>query len=487
MATDSRVSWFVALLVVLFGGGAWISISGIWVEVPILILQGIPEQYEINSYITIVIQMALVGPLIFLLFNRFAPKRCYRPEIPVIYVTTFVATFGTLLVACTWDKYTVWTVDGKLHSTAFLVLLFFISLVDVSSNVTFVGFMSIFKSNYLNWYWVGQGTSALWPTLVMVIQKGTNHNQCVENSTFINRTWVGNYSVVYNCTEWTRSRSQVEFGPTAFFYVLAAMMLICHLSFVGLNVLPCAKREYEIPEDGRRIHHDPCGGLFKSQGDDDKENALLLSESVEMPAAAAETEAETASHTEPDRVPLSTSQYIFLYVIIFMDFFVMYGIMSPIQSYSGSAYGQETYQCVVIFRNIAKVAGFLLFLVKPVHNFPVVIVTFLFGFVASIYGLTAAVMSPHPPLEGLFIGKILIVIAWIFEGTFFIYCQAATMWIVRKGNNTRHHLIWTGLTSQIAAVLGTVLMFPLVSVFHLFQANKAGHCDGTITCTEFHL
>ncbi|XP_072178737.1 solute carrier family 52, riboflavin transporter, member 3-B-like [Diadema setosum] len=483
MATDSQVSWFVALLVVLFGGGAWISISGLWVEVPILILQGIPEQYEINSYISVVIKLALVGPLAFLICNRFAPKRCYRPEIPVIYVTTFIATIGTLIVAFTWNKYTVWAVDGKLHSTAFLVLLFFISLVDASSSVTFVGFMSLFKASYLNWYLVGQGSSSLWPTLVMLIQKETNHKSCVVNSTFINKTLIGNDSVAYNCTVWSRDGSRVEFGPTSFFYVLTAMMLVCHLSFIGLNVLPCAIREYATPEDGRRRHHDPCGGLFQSQGEEDKENTILL----EMQATTGEAEAETSFHAESDQVPLSTKQYTLLYVVIFMDFFILYGVMPTIQSYSGSAYGHDTLEYVVIFRNLSKVTGFLLFLVKPVRSFVLVIVTLLLGFLFATYGLIVAVMSPHPPLEGLLVGKIIIVLAWMFEGLSFIYCQAAALWIVRKGTNVRRHLIWVGVTAQIAVVLGTLTMFPLVTVYNVFHANKEGRCDGEITCKEFHL
>lgn len=50
----------VDLLAVLFGIGAWISVNGLWVELPLLVA-GLPEGWALPSYMSIVIQIANIG------------------------------------------------------------------------------------------------------------------------------------------------------------------------------------------------------------------------------------------------------------------------------------------------------------------------------------------------------------------------------------------------------------------------------------------
>ncbi|XP_050837975.1 solute carrier family 52, riboflavin transporter, member 3 isoform X4 [Serinus canaria] len=60
------------ILACAFGMGSWVAINGLWVEVPLLVTV-LPEQWYLPSYITIIIQMANVGPLFVTLMNRFRP------------------------------------------------------------------------------------------------------------------------------------------------------------------------------------------------------------------------------------------------------------------------------------------------------------------------------------------------------------------------------------------------------------------------------
>lgn len=48
------------MLSVMFGVGAWISINGLWVELPLLV-QTLPEGWSLPSYMSIVIQIANIG------------------------------------------------------------------------------------------------------------------------------------------------------------------------------------------------------------------------------------------------------------------------------------------------------------------------------------------------------------------------------------------------------------------------------------------
>lgn len=50
----------VDLLAIVFGIGAWISVNGLWVELPLLV-QALPEGWSLPSYMSIVIQIANIG------------------------------------------------------------------------------------------------------------------------------------------------------------------------------------------------------------------------------------------------------------------------------------------------------------------------------------------------------------------------------------------------------------------------------------------
>jgi riboflavin transporter 2 len=50
----------VDMLSVMFGVGAWISINGLWVELPLLV-QALPEGWSLPSFMSIIIQIANIG------------------------------------------------------------------------------------------------------------------------------------------------------------------------------------------------------------------------------------------------------------------------------------------------------------------------------------------------------------------------------------------------------------------------------------------
>ena len=49
----------VDMLAILFGISSWISINGLWVELPMLVGSGLPEGWALPSYLSIIVQVKL--------------------------------------------------------------------------------------------------------------------------------------------------------------------------------------------------------------------------------------------------------------------------------------------------------------------------------------------------------------------------------------------------------------------------------------------
>ncbi|XP_041526676.1 solute carrier family 52, riboflavin transporter, member 3 isoform X2 [Microtus oregoni] len=161
------------LLVCVFGMGSWVAINGLWVELPLLVTE-LPEGWDLPSYLTVVIQLANIGPLLVTLLHRFQPGRL--SEVPVIFLILCVGTAACILLAFLWNV-TSW-IQGGQHSVAFIVLTFFLALVDCTSSVTFLPFMSQLPTYYLTTFFIGEGLSGLLPALVALAQ-GSGITTCV--------------------------------------------------------------------------------------------------------------------------------------------------------------------------------------------------------------------------------------------------------------------------------------------------------------------
>ena len=52
----------IDVLAILFGISAWISINGLWVELPILVNK-LPEKWSLASYLSVIVQIGNLGPI----------------------------------------------------------------------------------------------------------------------------------------------------------------------------------------------------------------------------------------------------------------------------------------------------------------------------------------------------------------------------------------------------------------------------------------
>ncbi|XP_030319172.1 solute carrier family 52, riboflavin transporter, member 3 isoform X2 [Calypte anna] len=219
------------LLACAFGMGSWVAINGLWVELPVLVTV-LPEQWDLPSYITIIIQMANVGPLFVTLMHRFRPG--LLKEVAVIYVVVSVGVLACLLLAFLWSHVSV--IAGRTHSTAFLVLTFFLALVDCTSSVTFLPFMMQLEPQYLTTFFIGEGLSGLIPA-VIALGQGSGISSCVNVTHVVNIT-TDNGTVEATISQMETRYFPANFSTFFFFLFMTIMMLGCLLAFFLLTRQP---------------------------------------------------------------------------------------------------------------------------------------------------------------------------------------------------------------------------------------------------------
>lgn len=319
-----RISWPTYLLVCLFGIGSWIAINGVWVELPLLV-EYAPEKWDLPSYLAVITQLANIGPLLYSLGNYFAPKKVY--EKPVILFITTIGTISCLLLAFFWDSTS--KIGKTEHSVALFALTFTLALVDCTSSVVFLTFMSIFPTSYMSALFVGETMSGMLPAFVALgqgIEKDKKCNFSHYNATNLSR------SVELSNTTITKS-SGPNFGPDVFFSFLSAMMVVCGVSFLGLNYLPFARKQHVTKKRSSSGNsHDESQHLLES-GDDGSEEGL-----AHDPLLPRMTKKSSKS------VPKYTI-YDIAYLLVIQAWVncLANGVLTSVQSYATGPYGSMTY------------------------------------------------------------------------------------------------------------------------------------------------
>ena len=155
----------LVLFSLLFGLGSWVAITGLWLEVPVLI-HHLPEGWSLASYLTFVIQLANIAPLIYWYFNRKYSKYCNEVSATNLQLLIGILACTTLILY--WNTQTY--ILGAQHSVVLLACAFALSIVDCLSSITFLPFMARFKSVYLTPYLIGEGLSGFLPSILAIVQ-----------------------------------------------------------------------------------------------------------------------------------------------------------------------------------------------------------------------------------------------------------------------------------------------------------------------------
>ena len=402
----------VYLIVILFGIGSWVAINGLWVELPVMVPH-LNEGWTLPSYLSVIIQLANIGPLIVTICNVCAPGKL--KEKPVVFVILAIGAASCFLLAFFWKKSSY--IAGAERSTALLVLQFMLALVDCTSSVVFLPFMAIFKPQYMTAYFIGEGMSGLIPSAVALGQ-GVGKMSCQNISSFNSTSNVTTYSVQPVFAE---PKISVE----DFFFFLFAMMIVSAFAFTLLNYLPYCKAEhvrrkdYEVPEsDDSRMsssyemqRESPTSPASKFN--DPTQAGRSTDKLLKSGPAKQKLRINTSSEVNEDIIVKSEiipkSKYIYFLVLTAGINGISNGVLPSIQTYSCLPYGNEVYHLAVTLANIANpVACFIAFFIPVSSSFLISLLT-IFGIGTSGFLLLTAATSPTPVLVGTTAGEVVVV------------------------------------------------------------------------------
>lgn len=418
-----EINLLVYFIVILFGIGSWVAVNGLWVELPIMV-PFLPEGWKLPSYLTIIIQLANIGPLIVTMLYM-----CYRNKLNdklIIYVILAIGAMSCMLLAFFWKKTS--TVFGDDHSVGLFILDFFLSLVDCTSSVVFLPFMALFHVKYMTALYIGEGLSGLLPSLVALGQ-GVGKMTC-QNVTNVNQTANISYYQIKPIYQ------DPSFPVEYFCFFLFGMMLICALAFTLLNYLPYCKKEHISRTT------DPGNEMYELKN---KEKSSIKKQTMKIR-------------------PATIALYLSLIAVINS---LTNGLLSGIQSYSCLPYGNDAYHLTVTLSKIANpVVCFFAFLL-PVSSAAVITVCVTLGTAISAYIILMASQSPTPWLYDEPAGPPLMISSWVIMGSLMTFSKVSIASVLREEGKTA--LLWCGVVTQLGSLIGAILSYVLVNVLSLFE------------------
>ncbi|XP_006794470.1 riboflavin transporter 2 [Neolamprologus brichardi] len=439
------MSLLTHLLACLFGMGSWVSINGLWVELPLIVPQ-IPEAWYLPSYLSVIIQMANIGPLFVTLMHRFRPGALN--ETAVIYVIIGLGTVATFLLGFFWKETVV--VAGVARSVPLLVLTFFLAAVDCTSSVTFLPFMMRLKSQYLTTYYIGEGVSGLLPSLVALIQ-GAGVVHCINSTQAVNYTLnIPNGSVT---SDLQAQYQPANFSTEVFFFFLSAMMLVCLGAFLLLNYHPSVAREQP-------------NSRYTNGVKQKTKNRELVEQKPMMDPYRPENQKSRSS--------FGTGSYSWMEVFYIFGILVWVNALSntvlpSVQSYSCMPYGNNAYHLSASLAALSNPVACFIAMFLPIRSLLFMGALTVIGTGVGVYIMIMAVLSPCPLLVNDTSGGVIIVLAWVLFILTLSYVKVIIGMILRDEGHSA--LVWCGAVVQLGSLLGAVTMFPLVSVYDYFSSG----------------
>ncbi|KAM4539561.1 riboflavin transporter 2 [Odontesthes bonariensis] len=437
------MSLLTHLLACLFGIGSWVSINGLWVELPLIVPQ-IPEGWYLPSYLSVLIQMANIGPLFVTLMHRFRPDALN--ETAVIYVIIGLGTVASFLLGFFWKETVV--VAGVPRSVALFVLTFFLAAVDCTSSVTFLPFMMRLKPQYLTTYFIGEGVSGLLPALVALVQ-GVGLVHCINGTQTLNDTFdTSNRAATHKLQA---HYQPANFSAEVFFFFLSAMMLVCLVAFLLLNYHPSVAREH------------PNGRYTTGV----KENRRKLAEQRPMmdPYRPENPKRRSSFGTGY----YSWMQVFYIFAILAWVNALTNTVLPSVQSYSCLPYGNNAYHLSASLAAVSNPLACFIAMFVPIRSLVFMGALTVVGSAFGAYIMAMAVLSPCPLLVNDPSGGAVIVLAWIFFILSLSYVKVIIGVILRDEGHSA--LVWCGAVVQLGSLLGAVTMFPLVSVYDYFSSG----------------
>ncbi|XP_054277521.1 solute carrier family 52, riboflavin transporter, member 3-A isoform X2 [Macrosteles quadrilineatus] len=417
----------VDIFACMFGISAWVSINGMFTQLPILV-QTAPEGWSLPSYLSLIIQFGNIGPVLYSLSLKLCPQRISDSKL--IYFTLFMGCASLMSLGLFYDQ--IWVVFDERHSMVLFINTFFLAIVGCISSTLYMPFMNNYPEVYLVSYVVGEGLSGFVPSIIGLVQ-GVGGNPTCVNST--------SPSGEVNLVPYT---PPPNFSPGVFIFILFSMMVAAMVSFFMLNNLSSCKAE-KVQDPVKR-------------------------DSIVSPVTPVEMFMEPNTFTSPkppDQVitPPMFKMYLVLTTIVSM---VANGALPSAQSYSCLPYGSLAYHLAVNLGNMANPIAAFLADRAPHTDLSWVISLFSLSGISIVFSLMTAAMSPNPPLQHSGWGTFIIVVCWVMNSSLISYVKMSIATVCRRSGG--RSLYFYGMSTQAGAFIGSSIMFYLITSKQIFTS-----------------
>lgn len=429
----------VHVLCALFGMASWLVINGVWVELPLLVTV-LPESWNLASQMSILLQCANIGPLIVTLMDVYCQKKMNIRAL--IYSLLMLGFAAQLLLYFFWDT----TVNDV--SVPFFILFFASSLVDCTSSVSFIPYMSQLKTMFLQSYFLGEGLSGFVPAVVSIIQ-GVGETTCLitENGTI----------PIYH---------DPRFDVGTFWLVLASMMLVSFISFFIINV---SCEQYFVNYSISSIGKSEVSDSYSANRDDIQFDMELPQQDT---SPVSELEDDIEDDIEEIEVSANNPRWNLLYLSLFLICLMANGFLPAISTFTSMPYGIDAFHVSTILLTLANPIACVVAYFRPITQPRYIFVTIGLSFVLAGYNIFLALGSPCPVLVDSVIGSTIMVISTTLY-TFLTTLAKVSFANMLRNNATTRHLLWFGAVTQIGSFCGAVISYPLVNNLGIFTPRFA--------------
>ncbi|KAK2140983.1 hypothetical protein LSH36_1190g00096 [Paralvinella palmiformis] len=472
----AQISIPVYVIVSLFAISSWIDINGLFVESPQLVY-ALPEGWSLFSYLAVLIQVANLGPILYMILRKLFPERV--KEWPIVYAIIGMGATACFLLAFFWQETTV--INGKSHSTALFVLVSFLALVDCTSSVVYLPYMGQYKPQYMTAFYIGEGLSGMIPGFLGLIQGVQSDPRCLNKTVVKTNEMTGENTTVH--------RIMAEYPPPlfsvqVFFFFLFAMLLLSGVSFTLLHFHPFCKKElvasvysYNLPDVGVKRSEEKNGRTEESSKRSRLALTTLSSDDYKLTSPYREPENGTTSMNGKNekRFKLSTAQFVYVLFLAGLLNALLNGVLPSTNSYTCLPYGSLAFTLAIRLSAVANPLTCFFALFMRTKSLIVVGIVALFATGLSAWQLYLAVMSPYPPLKNTVAGTALVITSHVLNTICIIHVNVSNAFIM-NAHGGRHSLLWLGGATQIGSCIGAIVTFVFVNVLRVFHSEPP--CPG---------
>lgn len=458
------VSIIVYILIAIFAISSWVDIVGLWVELPLMVNK-LPERWNLPSYMALVIQLANIGPALYSFISKVSSlkKNSSNNETSskdivlslLIILTEIVSMF---LMSFFWDSTII--VGGESRSIPMLLLLSICGICSCLSSVVFLPYMARYSVHYLSAYYLGNGLSGLIPGLTGLAQGLGGEPKCVNMTEPINES----------CTEITcptKFRLVPEYPPPKFSVQVYLIFICCLLvtSLVSFYCLNYTKlRSFQIV----RVHPSKTGKVYTIEEANEQPDQDQLKE-IQSNKELLERESEI-----PTMGRFSCKLIFYLTMVALLNA-ATNGLIPSIQSYTCLPYGNVVYSLAVRLSSVVGALSSLSTMFLPRPNEKVIAGLTSLGLCIVSFHFVLALQSPTPLLQHSIFGSILVVTTCLVMSACFSFVRVSVASVLHSFGG-RRALLWCGGITQVGSFFGAMLGFILVNWTKLFTSIKP--CQG---------